>query len=494
MKIKRKYYASFLILFLSKIVVFFWFSTYLNNNLEGSWIPIPTDDEGYLSSFDNFIEKGVWYYEHLEMEAPRVPGQSVSYAFFRYFVSKPTAINLLIIFQIAVYSVAFTILSQILSLALKKDYVFWLVIIVFSLDFYHSIWNHHVALAESLGNSYFVLCLSFFYLFITKQKTKHLLLTGIFASFCFFFKVTNFVVLGVIGGWLIYHLFKNKFSFKSIFKYALIFSIPFILLESIWVIRNYNATSKIIPLQQIKGFPIAVAPNTPSPMIECVSFIKSFGGNWVRWNLKSEMAWFNTDAYNKENDFTINQNINEIFPEWIFTDKLDSNYLLSAKVIWSNSQNKDISELERIKLEQKAATILSDFKNNIIDNHPFRYNVLSRFKCFKDFFFHSGTYYFPYSFSDSTFIEKAVKLSQSLLYWVIIILGFLGIIFFTFKKGTSPLLRILALLFFSFVILYCGIFRTNELRYNSTMYISLIVFAIYSITLVVQKKLIKHGV
>jgi hypothetical protein len=494
MKIKGKYFAPFLVLLISKIIIFFWFSSYLTSNFEGSWIPIPSDDEGYLSCVDNCIERGIWYYDHLKMEAPRVPGQSLSYALFRSFISKAHAINLLILFQIVVYSVAFTLFSKVLSLAIKKDYVFWLSIIVFSIDFQHSVWNHYVTLAESLGNSNFVLSLSFFYLFIRKENTKYLLLSGAFASFCFFFKVTNFVLLGVLGSWLIYYLFKNKTKFKFIFKYALIFSFPFILLESIWVIRNYNATSKIIPLQQIKGFPIAVSPNTLSPMGECVSFIKAFGGNWVRWNLKSEMAWFNTKDYNQKNGFTVNQNINEVFPEWIFTEKLDSKHLQFAKTTWHKSQNKGIIELERKELERKAATIFSDFKNNIIHNHPFRYYVSSRFRCFKDFFAHSGTYYFPYSFNDSSFIEKTLKLSQSILYWTIIILGFLGMIFSSFKKSTPLVLKISAILFFNFVILYCGIFRTNELRYNSTMYILLMVFSIYSITLLFTKKMIRRGV
>jgi hypothetical protein len=423
------------------------------------------------------------------MEAPRVPGQSLSYGLFRYFTSMSVAINLLILFQIAVYSAAFTLLSKVLSEVFKNKYVFWISILIFGIEFYHSIWSHYVTLSESLGNSYLVLSLCFFYYYIEGEARKYLFFSGFFGALCFFFKVTNVVFIGVLGAFLIIHLIKEKLKLTSIVRLCFLFSLPFIILESIWVVRNYNATSKFIPLQQIRGFPINISNNSENPMKECVSFIKSFGGNWVKWNPKSEMAWFNSIAYNTENGFKVEKYVIDVFPNWIFTDKLDSNYLKEAKIIWNTSKKEGLIESDKLKLEYKAASILSEFKQNIIQNHPIQYHLLSRLKCFKDFFLHTGTYYFPYGFNEVGLVGKLIKISQMLLYYLILILSAWGLVSFTVsEKNKQPFFQVVTILFIGFSLLYCGVFRTNELRYNSTIFILLIVFSIYKINSLIKLK------
>lgn len=486
---RNKYISAFGFLLVCKIILFFWFVSYQSPSMEGSYIEIPADDEGYLTTVENLIKKGVWYYDRLSMEAPRVPGQSLTYGLFRYFTSIPLAINLLILFQIAVYSATFTLLSKVLSDIFKRKYIFWISVLLFGIEFYHSIWSHYVTLSESLGNSYLVLSLCFLYYYIEGKARKYLFLSGLFGALCFFFKVTNIVVLGVLGIWLLVHLVKEKSKLSSIVRLCFLFSLPFIVLESIWVVRNYNATSKFIPLQQIKGFPINVSNNSENPMKECVSFVKSFGGNWVKWNPKSEMAWFNSVAYNTENGFKVESNIIEVFPDWIFTDKLDSNYLKEAKLVWNASKQQGIQESEKLNLEFKAAGILGEFKQNIIQNHAVQYHLLSRLKCFKDFFLHTGTYYFPYGFGEVGLVGKLIKISQMLLYYTLLLLGTFGILSFYFSKKTKhPFFYIASIIIIGFSFLYCGVFRTNELRYNSTIFILLIIFSIYKIDLLIKLK------
>lgn len=490
-----KYISAFVFLLICKIFLFSWFASYQSPSIEGSWIEIPYDDEGYLTTVENLIEKGVWYYDHLNMEAPRVPGQSLSYGFFRYFTSMPIAINLLILFQITIYSVSFTLLSKVLGELFKSKSVFWISVLLFGIEFYHSIWNHYVTLGESLGNSCVVLSLCFFYYYIEGKRRKYLFFSGLFAALCFFFKVTNILVLGALGICLMIQLIKEKSKLNSIVGLCLLFSLPFITLESIWIARNYSATSKFIPLQQIRGFPINVTNNSKDPTRECVSFIKSFGGNCIAWNTKSSMAWFNSDIYNNENSFKVELNLNDVFPDWIFTDRLDSNYLKKAKIIWHQSEKEGLSESEQLKLGSEAANILSEFKQNIIHNHPFQFHFLSRLNCFKDFFLHTGTYYFPYVFEDAGLFGKLIKISQMLLYYAFLLLGALGILLFFFtKKAKNPTILVALIIIFSFSFLYCGIFRTSEIRYNSTIFIMIIVFAVFTIDQLIRWKKISNDI
>ena len=171
----------------------------------------------------------------------------------------------------------------------------------------------------------------------------------------------------------------------------------------------------------------------------------------------------------------------------IFTDDLDSNYLKKAKLIWHESNKEGLSDIEQLNLGAEAAKILSEFKQNIINNHPIQHHLLSRLKCFKDFFLHTGTYYFPYGFDEVGILGKLIKISQMLLYYTLLLLGTFGILSFYFSKKTKhPFFYIASIIIIGFSFLYCGVFRTNELRYNSTIFIMIMFFAVFSINKLIR--------
>ena len=491
-------YSAFLFLFVVKIIVLFWFVSYQNPAIENCWISIPVDDEGYLTVVENLISNGVWYYDNLEMEAPRVPGQSLTYGFFRLFFSLAYAVNALLIFQVFIYCISIVFLGKILKDLTKNRFAFWICILLFTFDLYNSVWNNYATLAESLGNSFVIIGLCFFYRYLKSKSLISILLAGVFVSLSFFYKVVNIVIIFCAGIYLLNFIFRQKQSIKNSIKVIFLFSVPFIVFESIWISRNALATSEFIPIQQIKGAPIELDDNITfdlsSPARSCVNFLKSFGGNWIRWNPNSERAWFNNADYNNKMGFIVNQDINKVFPNWIYTEYLTSDLLIDARKDWHKSLDLSLSNNIRKEHAKEASLVFIAFKNNIIKNHVYRYQFTSRLNYFKNLFIHSGTYYVPFSFKGSPLLVKFTKILLMILYYVILILGSIGLINSLFKTKEKPFLFLFTSIFIGYTVLYCIVFRTNELRYNSTMYICLMIFSVDVLNILIQRKKVKQKV
>lgn len=491
----KKYISAFGFLLVCKLIFFFWFVSYQSPSIEGSWIQIPADDEGYLSTVENLIEKGIWYYDHLNMEAPRVPGQSLSYGFFRLFFGLAYAVNALLLFQVFIYCVSIVFLGKTLQNITKSNLSFFICILLFTVDLYNSAWNNYVTLAESLGNSFALIGMCYFYKYYNSKQVENIFLAGFFIGISCFYKVVNIVIIMCVGLFLLSFLFKEKETLKRSIKVVFLFSIPFIIFESIWISRNALATSEFIPIQQIKGAPVGLEDDSficlNCPSRSCIKFLKSFGGNWVPWNVNSEMAWFNTAEYNSKNGFVVNQDVENVFPDWIYTEELTKGLLIVARDNWHKSLNENEDDQTRIEFAENAILIFRAFKKNIIKNHPFRYHVTSRLVYLSNFFLHSGTYYVPFRFEDAPMLMKIAKLFLMALYYVVLLLGSIGLIrsFVTVRK--RPFMLLFTSVFIGYVVLYCVVFRTNELRYNSMMYICLLIFSIDVIFSVLQTNIFK---
>ena len=113
--------TSFICIVILKLVFSILFIYHLKDENSFCFIKEPNTEigteEGYLSTIENLLENGEYYYDGIfsngKMYAPRVPGVSLSYLIFRYFFSKITAINCLIIFQTLVFLTSVFFFSKI---------------------------------------------------------------------------------------------------------------------------------------------------------------------------------------------------------------------------------------------------------------------------------------------------------------------------------------------------------------------------------------------
>ena len=484
----NKTIAIFSILFIIKISTFAFFSSYTNTNNSSLLTTIPEEDEGYLSAIENYIEHGSLFYDgkfskDKKMYAVRVPGQNIAYYLFRSFLPRNAAINSLIIFQIFLYSIGITLMVKLIVKYIKTFSAYSIAILVFSADFYLSISNNAPYLAESIFISMTLISIFFLDRYLSSQNKFHLLLTGFFAALTFFFRVTGAIYLMILGLFLIGIFVKYQYQLKKVITLLLIFSAPFFILESIWVIRNKQVTSEIIFTQQMKGASINVLKPSTSPHYSCVNFLKSFGGDWVKWNPSSEISWFSSEIFLKKNGFERPKD--NIFPDFIFNKNLTINKLKEARILMWELENTNTSANEKILKSKAACEIFDEFKRNIYKNNTLTFYVTSRLKYTYKLLFSSSTYYYPYSFSDASILEKALKIMSMLLYYFIMIVPiiFLPFYFRNYNHFKNYIVNLLYINSISNIFFYCFIFRTCQSRYNLIIYLSFMMITIYCISL-----------
>lgn len=495
--IRQRKYSLFILILSAKLIQLFFFAGFIydkENNLLAT-LPdqaIGADDEGYFSTVDNLLEKGEYFYQGVNSNnekyiAPRVPGQSLAYLFFRVFLKKTTAINFLILFQTLFYGIALWLLILQLKNTNRLILNKYLLIFLLTIDSYLSFYNNTPYLAESISCSLTLSTLLFMLKFIEKEEKKFLFFMGLSAGISFFFKVSNLVLLFSCVLYLLYFGFVKCKKVKEIVTYVGLFLCPFIFLESAWVIRNFSKTNKILLTQEIKGQnAIDIMDNQDDIFYSAVNFCKSFGGDYTRWNPSSAMAWFSTEEY--LNHMNFERPGIEVFPKHIQKNVKKIEKLKQARQAWWTSLEKLATKTERKKATKEAIIIFNDLKQDIYNNHPFLFHISSRFIYSFNLLYESSTYYFPYTFAEANIIEKLIKILARVIYYLVMINPFIFFPFYILKyrKLNKPLIDLSYLTSFGFIFLYSFLFRTSEFRYNHAIYLFFMIITVNFISIIMR--------
>ena len=491
---------SFMSIVILKLIFSILFIFHLKDENSYCFVEEPNTEigteEGYLSSIENLLENGEYYYDGIfangKMYAPRVPGVSLSYLLFRFFFPKIIALNCLIIFQSLIFLVSLFFFSKTLLKSDSEIYKSMIFTFLFGLDTYLSFYNHIPFLGESFSTSITLFSLYFLYRLQSDLKNRHILNFGIFIALSFFFRVPNIVLILSSIIIFIYLLVSLKTPVKkALFKFLILIA-PFILMESTWIVRNYIKTDRFIPFQEIVGASDINIMNQRKDIYKsCVNFCKSFGGDWIQWNPKSTMAWFYTDKYLKNMNFK-RPGI-EVFPRHIQENPKMLEELTKARTYWFMSLDSSKTKYKREIYIENAVTIFDALKRDIYENHSFLYHIGSRFKTSYNLLFGSSTYYIPYSFDNASFIEKIIKINSRIIYYIVMIIPLLFFPFYIFKYKfwKNYLIDFSYISFFGFISMFGFLFRATEFRQNHLMYLFCMVISINALNKLLDNQWVK---
>lgn len=453
----------FSIILVIKLITMFHFSHYMKDSDNGYLVTLPQDDEGYLSSVENYMEQGYMFYDGAhangKMYAQRVPGQSLSYLIFRSFLNKKIAINSLLIFQVFLSSFAFLFLYILVSDSVSFLFGRVIVFILVVLEFYITYHNNIPYFAESINASLCIISLLLFKNYLKSFDKKVILFLGITVGLTFFFKVASIVFVFIMGTYLFIFLVRRMNNLKIVFNHLFLFCLPFIIMETMWIARNEMVADKLIFTQEIKGAPISINKYDNSKFLATVNLCKAVGGDCVYWNPNSMINWFNSDSYLTKMGFE--RPSDDILPKILFTKELTIDKLkLARQHLWDENENEGIE-------------IINDFKMNVIKNHPFHCHVTSRLLFAKNLLFQTPTYYFPYSFNEANLLEKFIKIIALFLHYLILVVPFiyLPIYLKNYSSFKDNIINLCYTISFSYVLFYAFIFRTSEFRFNLMSYI-----------------------
>ena len=440
----RKIIASFIVLFALNCCVGFWLANKHNcisdETNDSFWSVHSGDTFSYLQGAENFFLEGEYYSEHegKKSSASRPPHYGIPYIVFRSFASPSNSFDLLILYQLVFVTIAMILIGIIASSinSLKLSYYLTLLI---SFLFFHYTFSAIQLVPESLASSMLVISVFFFIYYLDNKSITMLLLSGFFLSYAVVLRPYLGIIYPVVG---FYFLPKNfSLTLKSLQGSLIstsVFSIGLIILLSPWVIRNYQVYDRFVPFQEdfYAGYHIN------DSYLAMIDFVNCWGSSTYFWQ-EGQAGTFFIDSHNY--DYT--------FPDYAFTSKYNLEDLKSLKTKYNDAVgNNDLALDKEVADEFKYYTAV--YKKE----RPFIYYFYSRLMFIKEFVLpHKYGPYLPFNEFASNCPNKYDKylfLSQGLLYFAVIITGFIGCFYYFFKRKYIFILGIIFVTFCFFPIIY----------------------------------------
>ena len=479
MPVKSKKVFLFLFILITKLI---WI-LFINNHFKskssiGYFIAISgADTHSYIQPIENYIETGNYgmmlgeftpFQNHTEevfYPTIRTPHYGILYFLFRIFFTQQWSFELLAFLQLIVEVFAILAFSSLIydRTHNKRAYYLGLFFLTFStwVTFYAS-----EIMTESLTCSFIIFSLYFFNAWLRKKKNTSLLLTGFFMSYAILMK--PFLIPWLICFFI--SILLTSSSFKVILKNLLVFSTSFLILLAPWIIRNYRATGEIIVFTKPMFYPCKKLVRS------CTDFITAWGGDAIWWEGKCKTAgtyFFQTD---------VNENCEYKFPDYVFTvdyNLADFKELRNQIAIFQSNTSND-------SMDFAISSRFEMMKESFIKNRPVVYYVITPFLRMKSAFFKSGSYYI----NGTNLPLKAIKILQTILYWLPLFFGTLGLLIFGFRHIKNPFNLVLAGLPVCLIVTLAFIIKVNEWRYFIHLYPILIFFMI-QFYLEIKNKLIR---
>jgi hypothetical protein len=440
------------------------------------WYGWGGDTEGYIGSIDNLIETGHYYFGE-DNFAGRMPGFLPVYFPLRVIFSTDIARSLTILFQLIFSSAAIVYLCKTVQFVFPSSFLFNVLFLLLSTNTFLISFDM-ILYSESIAISTMIFSIYYLILFNKNNQHKYLFISGLFMTWCIFMKPYLGILLPL------HALLASQFLKVSLKEAALriiLFSIPFVIVDSIWIARNYRISGEFIPLQRT----ISAGNDLNEMFTVWYKFNKIIGGDNIQWNEGSHASWFATDEYLHKIGFK-RPDIS-IFPEFIFSEKLPKDSLIAAReYLWiSRDSNETIQTRELYK--EKWVRILNGYIFQLKENHPFYYYVGNKFQTLRRLIFHKYTYYFPYSFEEANILEKGVKLFVMAVNLMILFFGIIGFFALILKSMKDYQVWYFTLPVFWIIIFFGFIIMQPEYRFFLIAWIFINVGAAFTISTIADK-------
>jgi len=425
----------------------------------------------FFEPVDTYFRTGTYSYSHNIPFTGRMPGYSIIYMLFRFIFSQKAAAFCVVGLQFLLSSISVYVLALTSSKIFESKRAFYITFCLYVLAVFPGFFDF-IIVAESFSVSALIFTLFFLTKYIKEgYKTSDLMLSGLFLTWTIFLREYTgllIVVFPIAIG--IHHLFIKKHGLAKAFMAGLLFCIPFILADATWTTRNYIATGKIIPITSSDEDAYGKLYSASWNAID--DLVYTWGENGAPFDLNGMAYYYRTPSAKS----------NYKFPERIFKNvtTYNTDSLVHLRQLYSNYYTSHDTAAEKM-YEAGILKLTALYKNDYISHNAFAYYVIKPIKGIKYLMFFSGTGYLPMPpFSGCNAIEKAIKVVFTLLYFLVLICSFIGIIWYIIKnktRGFMPWLLLLSALPIIYVIIiYCPV---QEPRYFVHLFMILVLFASY---------------
>jgi hypothetical protein len=436
---------------------------------------ITNDYQELLGPVDNMMETGL--YEKIAWSgvpyAGRLPGYSTPYLVLRTFLPRTVALPVLIFLQILLMSWATFAISRLALKRAKSKKAFYLVAAMVLFMGFWLPWEV-MTYPESLGLSTFLLGVSYFYKFLRRHKMKALLLSGFFFAWMFFLRGFLVLYLLIPPAILLYVALKNRWSTNRIVTYAFTFAIPFILMESIWIGRNYISLNAFIPLQtsfvseNMHDSDYDINTVYKPSMLQLRELIACWGGDNVHFYPGSDMSFFvdpNVDPQQYQ------------FPPYVYTEVAGHEEFVALRNLVQTSFNHELEPDTRRTADNEVLALSVKYKEAYKTQRAVDYYVRGPVNRIKNLVANNvvGNWPGP-SFAASGLLYKGWKGIVLLTYLLSMIIAVVGFTISLFRKRLKVIDVLMLCCLLTLVFTFTFIFNTSEFKYFMTGSMILVVY------------------
>ena len=436
---------------------------YLQSNsqsaeLASGWVFIHNDYSYFLLPVENYFSNGLYSYDGITAFGGRMPGYWAPYLMIRYLFSAVIGLQILIALQIVLAIIAAVVFGKLLESKLDSRKIGVIATAVYGLSAFLFPFDNQTV-SESFSISTFTIFLYFLNRFLENRNSRlnNLLYAGFWLAWAIMLRPYLGLLIILVPTWL---LFTN--SSKGLImniKYALVFFIPFLIMEVAWIARNAVVFDKFIPL---------------TTGVE--QYGRTYSDGWQKsrlliYKMGGEAAYFQPGLAHwmrrEPNQPTIPKDL-------IY--RVRSTAITHAEM--QNLKQKYRSSLAckedscYYNIDAEVAEIAEVLLLKLKSNNPVQYYLLSPLQGLKRLIFTSGSSYLSI-YKNLGIFYYLTKVIFVLLYYGVLCLGIIGLIY---KFKTDPINRISIFMIASITGVVCVYSVIQEPRYFIHCYVMLLLF------------------
>ncbi len=422
------------------------------------------DTDSYLVPIENYIHHDSYKPDY------RLPGVGLPYWLFRSVLEPEAARDALVIFQWLLSGISVYLLALITLRWTGSTRTAWVVYGLFLVSAYSSWYDPEIS-SDSLSVTVLILQVYVMQLAMDRQRLGLLIMAGLLMAWLVFLRPVS-AALVPVAAFLVWRAWGGTKALRM----ALLFLIPFAIIDGAWTVRNWRVNGQFNPLTNEGVMPVYV---TNGLWWDVMKFMQCYGGDYIWWNPGTNMRWFGIWKGGASVD---DEGRNADPPPayaYVPAYTQDSLQRVANDIRLLNSRT--LSRADSLATAATVVSRLDRYATAYKAGAPFNYHVLSRLRMLKNEVGQNGTESLVIRpFSAMAPHEKVWKLAQVALFLFSLVVGGLAMFFVRWIPGADgTTLRVWVPCFTLFTILIYPLgFRMCEWRYLVMIFPMLLMVAV----------------
>jgi hypothetical protein len=437
--------------------------------IPGFWGGTGGDTSSYINPIDHWLATGLYLPDF------RMPGYGIIYFIFRLLFSSALACNLMIILQYLLASVGVYLLALTAKNIFGGNRVFYLCFYIFLISNYSNFFDGFIQ-TESLCTSFLIFSVYFITKYLRSKSLIYLSNSAILLGWAVFMRPGFSLLLPCFA---LVIIFQKRVEIKINLKYGILFLLPFLLFDSMWTIRNYRKSKKIIPLTALTNYP-NIEKGYLEPMFY---FVQCWGGAYSFNDKAADIEWFEYTYPGRIKPAHIDS-----LSDNIYTSMYNKDSLLHLKGLILALQNPSIDSITANLYQSELMRKFTQYHEAFQRERPLVYYVLAPIKSTGIFLYGSFTKNYLNRGQTLGKLNVPLRIFANAFYLLILGFGLIGaimLLFAGFKQNTLFLLAAIIPLYT--IVIHAVVLRIPDNRFLMPAWPFIIICAAYIITKIADR-------